>query len=365
VDISRVRVQRQPGKQAAKNKLPAFKPGQIVQGRVNKILGKGYIQAHIHGRNLIASSEISVSIDEQLLFRVIKLKPKPHLQVMQSLDRSITSGSIFASDNKLLKTLLKYDLPITQEMIRMLQDNVGKNTIRKLINLIQENPVAWRRFLWNTSHQTADQLIQFGQWLDSGTKMLSGQFIRELAVQQLPEQILQLKSNLPAMMKAIGQFLRDSGGENLLGTNVLQQLEGHWMQWLSLRKASWNGGAWSGSYLPFLWEGEHGVLAFSHWKPRDNTEDVSPSRLSLISAFENGWVLQFLLEYREKDIAGAIDANENRLTLTVQELLSSFRQDLRKCGFSQIGVRVNTVRDLTVNYAQLLPAEHESLAYAG
>ncbi len=363
--ISEVKLRRTSGKTASARSLPAFRVGQLVRGKVHRILGNGYLQVGIKGQNLVASSDFSVAVEEELLLRVVKLRPRPHLQVLRSMEKSGGHTEKGNADSDLLGTLLDRDIPVTDDMLKYFGTDLGTGDLRKFSELVRRYPEAWRRILRSASFASGKDLLAFGAWLDLGAELFSTTFLSRLNALPLPANTLRLQNDVTKMLSTLQRYFQEMPADGAIPTQLVKSMQTHWMQWHLLRNAVWEQGTWSGAFLPFLWEEQCGVMAFSYWKPDPEYPEAEPARLSLISALANGWILQFLLEYRETDLAGAIDVNSGELAVKAEDLLPKFRHGLQSKGYSQVGLRVRTARNLRVDYAQLLPVEQEPLTYAG
>jgi len=364
VGISKVKLQRTSGGTSSKGRLPAFRVGQIVRGRVRRILGNGYIRVGIRGQNLVASSEFSVAPEEELLLRVVKLRPRPHLQVLQSMEQSGGTMQQANINSDLLSAFLDRDIPVTYEMLTSAGRDLGPGDLRKFIDLVQRHPEAWRRILWNVSFASGEDLLAFGAWLEQGAALFSASLLARLKALQIPAKILQLHNDIAQSLSTIQKYVQELSADGA-STPVVKGMQTHWGQWHLLRNLIWEQGSWYGSFFPFLWENHWGVMAFSYWQPSQAGAEEEPARLSLIAALADGGILQFLLEYRETDLAGAVEVNSGELAMKAEELLPQFRSGLQNKGFSQVGIRVRTIKNMRVDYTQLLPVKQEPLAYAG
>lgn|GEM_PF-4402172 len=360
--VSRVRPSRGLQRKAAGSGLPRFKTGQLVRGTVIKILGEGMIRARIRGHDLIASTSVTVSSGEDLLLRVVKTHPRPHLQVMDSLDGSTRFSGKMA---QLIQTLLEQEIPITDNMVRMLSTADADRTITQLMQQVREHASFWRRFLWLADPQSKDQIQAVLAWLNTGKEIFSPAFLDQLAGE------IGLRANLQTVtdpMRALGELPRLIHlitGNTDIASRVRHSLELHWQQWHFIRGLMWESGRWLGTYFPFWWQNANGVAALTYWQAGEKASDEEPARLSILMACRNGWTMHFLLDYRMKDLAGAIEVNRADLAQLVQNLLPEFYRQLRNNGYTQAGVRVNLVEDLAVDYARLFTSNNIQQTYAG
>lgn len=360
--VSRVRSTRGPGKRTATSRLPRLKTGQLVRGTVKKILGEGIIRARIRGHDLIASTSVTVSSGEDLLLRVLKTQPRPHLQVMDSLDGSSHfSGKM----DQLIQTLLDQEIPITDDMLRMLSEQEADRTIIRLMQQIQEHSSFWRKFLWVADPQSKDQIQSVMAWLDTGRKVFSPSFLNTLAEEVGLRSNLQVVTDPTRVVDDLPRLMQSIIGNTDIASHLRQSLELHWSQWQFIQGLMWENGQWLGTFFPFWWQEESGMAALTCWQPGKHGEDEEPARLSVLMACRNGWTMQFLLDYRMKDLAGAIEVNRADLAQLVQNLLPEFYRRLRKNGYTQAGVRVNLVEELAVDYARLFDSNNIQQTYAG
>lgn len=343
--------------------LPKFKTGQLVRGTVQKILGEGMIQARIRGHTLIAStSSVTVSAGEDLLLRVLQTQPRPHLQVMNSLSSSLEYSGNMA---QLVKTLLDLRIPVTYEMLNALTKDGSARTVLHLLQRFQENPRFWRRFLWASSLEKTSQIQSVISWLDSGAEIFSQEFLSGLTGEMTDLGLFQSFPDFIRGLKKIPRQLQLLSDKGVLSPQVVEILTLHWGQWHSIQELLRHNARWFGTFFPFWWQNENGIAALSFWRSEVTTQDKEPARLSILMACRNGWVMQFLLDYRVTDLAGAIEVNQPDLARLIQDLLPGFHRRLQEQGYTQIGVRVNVVEDLEVDYAQLFPPDNAPQTYAG
>jgi hypothetical protein len=296
-------------------------------------------------------------VGEQLLLYVKELEPKPHLKVLESLSRPSGNDEYRISKRDLLR-LLKTGIPIDHKLLL----SIGRDPefdIPAFAKLVRKDQKFWKRVFWHIPTLSYRDVRTFSDWLQE-SKSLLNQNLFNTSFEKL---------------KADASFSHLNNGDIfhrlLIYANTMMEsnnipgvLASHLANWNQVRKLVWEYSFWSGSFVPFFLKGQAGILAMSIWHPK-NAASRLPGRLSLLMALRNGWTFQSLFEYRETDLAGAIDVNNPECEKMANEQLASLVNSLRHKGFNHIGIRVNMVKNLEVDYTQLIPPVHHNEKYIG
>lgn len=156
-------------------KTAAFRPGQIVSGRIVKLFPNQRAEVHIGSQKAIAQLETPLSANSRYWFKVEPDEGMLRLKVMESANRPGTSapaesllsqlGMQLSRENKMLiQFFLKEQLPITAETLKMASEWIkesqsaedGLRTVKELI--VRQLPLSKNIFLALSSVLHGDTL---------------------------------------------------------------------------------------------------------------------------------------------------------------------------------------------------------------
>ncbi|MBN8199573.1 hypothetical protein [Bacillus sp. NTK034] len=156
-------------------KTAAFRPGQIVSGRIVKLFPNQRAEVHIGSHKVIAQLETPLSANSRYWFKVEPDEGMLRLKVMESANRPGTSapaesllsqlGMQLSRENKMLiQFFLKEQLPITAETLKMASEWIkesqsaedGLRTVKELI--VRQLPLSKNIFLALSSVLHGDTL---------------------------------------------------------------------------------------------------------------------------------------------------------------------------------------------------------------
>ncbi len=358
--VRRVKATKKTGRSTSRGSMPDLKEGQITQGRVKRFLSNGLIIVSIKGRELVASTSFAVTAGEELLLKVNKLHPKPHLQVLQSMKRD--TGEYKENHHLIIvQWMLEHDLTVSLGIWRMLAEQVDTNINHKIHQLLKKHKSAWRKVFWNANPETIEELLAIANWLETGNEILSPSFVKDLTKQECEDSELTSVTSLREILFGDSPYSELWEQSFSISKGFFEQIKEHISLWNRLQLLSWETGTWSGTAFPFRKGKIPGTGALSYWKPTQQGQDRIPNRFSLLMVLGNGWLMKMTVNFRQDDIAGTLVVNTKEFQTEIEKQLPSFRRKLQEMGYQHFGIGLALRQDLEMNYAHLLPEKNKSI----
>ncbi|MCF7802864.1 MAG: hypothetical protein K9N46_07280 [Candidatus Marinimicrobia bacterium] len=327
--------------------------GQFVSGTVNRHLGKNQVMTTIQGKPIIASSQISVNVGEQLLMQVKSVRPKPRLKVVQQIKSEKRSSAGEKKLKTVLETFQRYNLPVTPAVYSaLLGERQRHGGFSRLLDSFEAAPDIWRRLLWNASLPGKPALSAVVEWIEQTQIVFSPEWIRNHFHEFFSGYQIQ---SFNEMIQAVHSLYNSnlSAGENTSGG--MSQYLHLWEQLLSI---GWDTGYWIGGLLPFAYGEYSGLAGFGLWNPDRSDGRNTPTQLTLLGVLTDGRCFHVVLEFREDELAGVIDCNSQSLQQAFEENLPVFRTALQSEGFRTVHVRCNYIYNFSIDPAIIFPANN-------
>lgn len=338
--------------------LPHFKKGQVVMGTVEKHISRGLVRTRILNHPFIASTKLSVSVGDNLLLHVTESQPKPHLQVISSKYSDKGHEEQLSGRIQTISQLLKTGFPLSLDSLKNGLFTNGFTT-NELSKLVAKHPEFWRKIFWNLTPASHADIQKIQKWYEVGHSLFSNSIVENIHVSGLQNNFQYSASQAEIAISHLQLFNPINDGVSHLGQLLnAQSANMHFMNSLQ-----WDYGNWIGLFFPFVLHENAGIMAVSYWQPY--SELNLPKRLSMIAAFNNGWIIHLNFDYRKTDLAGLIEVNSNNCEKAVNQHLTHLLSDLEHKGFNHTGIRVRKTEKLTVEFSRLLPPVKRTETYAG
>lgn len=349
-----------PRSKAYSRNFPPLKQGQLVRGTVKRHAGNGMILTEIKGRTLLASSTVSVRVGDELILKVRQLRPKPQLQVVEALNNHGDSGR-FSGLDQAFQFFWEEDLPITDALWKMTLNKDRQNWTKQFLADVQRQTEVWRRFLWNISFRTPDEVKLVQDWLSEVRRIFAPEVVERIVSGYFGGGVpYDASGSLAGIIADFTSWIRNLNGTESSWARALVAHEGHWQR---IRSLHWERSQWYGGLMPFLFSDMEGLAATSIWNPAAAESLERPARLAFLACFKNGWTLHGLIEYRTKDVVGTIDVNSSVLKTRLEEQTGGFYRELSGKGYQDTFLRVEYDPAIAVDYRHLIPEKPTTQEY--